>query len=66
MEHVEKLAYSVPELAGVLGIGRSSAYELIKTEGFPVISIGRRIIIPVAQLETWLYKQSQSCGEVAG
>jgi len=55
---MEKLAYSVHELAELLSIGRNAAYELIKTEGFPAIPIGRRVIIPAAPLEAWLERQA--------
>jgi len=61
-----KLAYSVLELAELLSIGRAAAYELTKTDGFPAIPIGRRIVIPVAPLEMWLERQARSSGEAAG
>ena len=37
-----------------LGIGRVGAYELARTEGFPTIKIGRRMLISVAGLEKWV------------
>ena len=40
------LMLSVPEVANVLGISRAGAYELVKTEGFPSLTIGSRIIVP--------------------
>ena len=54
----EKLAYSVDEMAVVLGIGRELAYEFVKTPGFPAIRIGKRIIIPKQALETWMMNES--------
>lgn len=50
----DKLCYSVPELAKVLGISRPKAYELVKRDGFPSIAVGKRIIIPASALERWL------------
>lgn len=50
----DKLCYSVPELAKVLGISRPKAYELVKRDGFPSITVGKRIIIPTSALERWL------------
>lgn len=49
-----KLTYTVPEMAKALGIGKNKAYELIKTEGFPVIYIGASIRIPIEALNNWL------------
>ncbi|MCH5186452.1 MAG: helix-turn-helix domain-containing protein [Oscillospiraceae bacterium] len=41
-------------MAEVLNIGKNKAYELVKTEGFPVIYIGSSIRIPVKALNRWL------------
>lgn len=42
----------VPTAAGVLGIGRTLAYDLVKTDRWPtpVLRIGRLIRIPTAPL----------------
>lgn len=53
----EKLVYSVPECANVLGLGLSKTRELINSEGFPAIHIGRRVVVPVEQLKEWMKKQ---------
>jgi excisionase family DNA binding protein len=54
MKNNEKLTYTVPEMAKALNIGRNKAYELVKTEGFPVIYIGATIRIPIEALNRWL------------
>jgi len=51
-----RLTLNVAELAYVLGIGMNNAYELVHSQGFPAIKIGRRIVIPIKALESWLYK----------
>ena len=43
------LMLSVPDLTEVLGISRAGAYELVKSEGFPTLHIGNRILIPNSQ-----------------
>ena len=48
------LMLSVPELTDVLGISRASAYELVKSKGFPVLHIGNRIVIPKDELIAWI------------
>ena len=52
------LLLSVPELAGVLGISRSGAYELVKERGFPTLKIGSRILIPRDKLVAWIDRKS--------
>lgn len=49
-----KICVSVAELAKLLGISKVKAYEVVSTKGFPALEIGRRIIIPVRQLNKWL------------
>lgn len=56
---IEKMALSVAEMAEALGIARTSAYTLIKREGFPVVRLGQRILIPVDGLNAWLRKQTE-------
>lgn len=53
----DKLCYSVNELCPLLGISRPKAYELVKQDGFPVIRLGKRILIPRVGLEKWLEGQ---------
>ena len=50
----EKLTYSVPEAAEVLGVSTSNMYQIIKMQGFPVIVLGKRRLIPVKSLEKWI------------
>lgn len=51
---VEKLALSLTECAAMMGIGRSKMHELARSEGFPAVRVGRRILVPVDALKTWL------------
>lgn len=48
------LMLSVPDIAEVLGIARAGAYELVKSEGFPAIRIGSRIIVPKEDFIAWI------------
>ena len=48
------MAFTVEELASILGISRSCAYKLIREPGFPVVNIGRRVLIPRKALEKWI------------
>ena len=48
---------SVTETATVLGISRTSAYELVKGNNFPSIKVGSRIVVPKGELQKWIQKQ---------
>lgn len=50
----EKLALSVTEAAEALSISRRSLYNLIKSDGFPVLELGGRRVIPVDLLQEWM------------
>jgi len=45
---------TVPETAALLGISRQHAYEGIKTGDIPCIRIGRKVLIPTAELRRLL------------
>lgn len=54
MENNKDLVLTLSELEDVLKIGRNTTLKLIYTENFPKIHIGKRILIPVVELERWL------------
>ena len=58
MESVKKISspllLSVPEVAKALGLGRTKVYELIATEGLPVVRFGRAVRVSVASLQQWI------------
>jgi excisionase family DNA binding protein len=49
-----KLTYSVPEVAQLLGICRTSAYECVRRGEIPSLTLGRRILVPRSVLEQLL------------
>jgi len=57
--HVETLSairpcLNVPQVASILGISRSRAYQLAHSDGFPKIVMGKRLIIPHAAFLSWM------------
>ena len=52
------LMLSVPEIASVLGISRAGTYELVKSEGFPSLKIGSRIVVPKEKFIEWINTQT--------
>lgn len=47
---MERLTFTVEEAAKVLGIGRGTAYEGVRTGQIPSITVGRRRLVPRAAL----------------
>lgn len=45
------------EVAQVLGISRAGAYMLMRSEGFPTIRIGKRMVVPKDKLLAWMEEQ---------
>jgi len=54
----EPLVHTVADLQKVLRIGRVTAYQLVNTEGFPVLRLGRKILIPADGLKEWLSRNT--------
>lgn len=50
----KKLVLTVPEAGEMLGISRAQSYLMAKRGIIPVISLGRRLVVPVAALEKML------------
>ena len=48
------LMLSVTDVAALFGISRSHAYDLVHEDGFPVMEIGSRIIVPKDALIKWI------------
>ena len=48
------LTLTVMEVAEALRISRAGAYDLARTEGFPTLKIGSRIVIPKEKFIQWM------------
>ena len=48
------LALSADDVAQVLGISRANAYELMHSEGFTTLKIGKRMTVPKDKLIEWI------------
>jgi excisionase family DNA binding protein len=49
-----RLTLTVDEVAGLLGVSRSTAYECVRTGEIPSVTFGRRILVPKRWLESLL------------
>jgi excisionase family DNA binding protein len=54
----EKLAYNSKEAAAALGVSLPTFYELSNRDDFPVVRVGRRVLVPVEGLRAWLEKEA--------
>ena len=54
----EKLAYNSKEAAAALGVSLPTFYELSNRDDFPVVRVGRRVLVPVDGLREWLAKEA--------
>ena len=57
-ERPERLTLSVPEVAELLGISRNHAYAMARAHAYPVISLGRKLVVPKARFMAWLESDS--------
>ncbi|ACV64407.1 conserved hypothetical protein [Desulfofarcimen acetoxidans DSM 771] len=55
---MKKEAYSIPETAKILGIGRSLAYQLAREGKLKTVKLGKRLIVPAKVIEQML----SACG----
>ena len=62
--NVDKMAYTVPEVAEALGIGLSSAYNLVHRADFPAFRVGRAVRVSRARLNEWVEAQAGGGGQV--
>ena len=51
------VALNAKQVAAVLGISRAGAYNLMRSEGFPTLFIGKRMVVPRDRLLDWMNRQ---------
>ena len=54
------MALNAKQVAAVLGISRAGAYNLMRSEGFPTLRVGNRMIVPKDRLLAWIDRQISS------
>ncbi len=56
----DKKTFSIPEVAKALGICKTHAYKLAHEGRFPVLKLGRRLVIPKNWLEEFLDQEFEN------
>lgn len=54
------LSLNADQVAQVLGISRAGAYKLMNSKGFPVLKVGKRLVVPKDKLLAWVEQQVAS------
>jgi excisionase family DNA binding protein len=49
-----RLTMSIPEAGKALGVSRTTIYKLANSGELPTIKLGKRILVPIAQLDRLL------------
>jgi len=56
---MDKLLLRPPEVAEVLGIGRSKVYELLAQGALPLVRVGRSIRVSAVELRRWVEDETR-------
>ena len=48
------LALNAQQVAEVLGISKAGAYNMMRSEGFPTLHVGMRMVVPKDRLIRWI------------
>lgn len=56
------LMLTIADVADVLGIGLAHAYEVVRRQDFPTITLGSRIIVPRDKFIQWIEEKTNEKG----
>lgn len=62
----QRLLLRPEEAAAILGLGRSTIYELLRAGELPTVHIGRTTRIPARDLQSWIEQRRSANGMGAG
>lgn len=57
MENKNLKLISVKEFCSEYGIGYNKGYQMVHSEGFPMLRLGKKILIIQSKVEEWLVSQ---------
>ena len=53
-KHAKRVAYMSVCTAMQMGISLSKAYALTREADFPIVRVGKRVLVPVSEFKVWL------------
>ncbi len=63
LAEIPRLALSIPEAAKALSLGERTVEGLARTGQLRPVRVGRRVILSVADLRSWLASEAEKAGE---
>ena len=54
---MDKVTMSVQEMAMQMGISLSKAYALTREADFPIVRVGKRVLVPVSEFKVWFRQE---------
>ena len=61
---IVKKSYSVPEVRRMLGIGKTSSYEFVKSGAVETIRVNQRLRITKSSFDKWFHSQDEKHNEL--
>lgn len=58
MSEMERMVFSIQEVAEMLGISKSYAYELVRNGTIPALQLGRKRVIPKEEFKKWINRNT--------
>lgn len=60
-----KIAYSIAEFCELVSLGRTGTFKEIRLQRLKAIKVGRRTLIPAAEVKAWLERMGATPAEQA-
>ena len=57
IEISQPLLLTIPQVCKALGLGKTKVYELIQSEGLPVVRFGKAVRVSPDSLQRWLARR---------
>lgn len=54
----DTIIYTVNDIQNILSLGRTKAYELMRSDGFPSVKLNNRLYVSKENFEKWFNKQT--------
>jgi hypothetical protein len=54
----DTIIYTVKDIQNILSLGRTKAYELMRSDGFPSVKLNNRLYVSKENFEKWFNKQT--------
>ena len=58
IDNQEPVLYNIDDIQRIFHIGRTKAYQLLSSSGFPTIKLNKKMLVEKSKLEDWIAKNS--------